>query len=375
MSKLDPKANKCLFLGYSPTQKGYKCYSPVTKKFHVTLNVTFFENQSFFTKNNIQGENTQECDFLFQGLPRIKPSTSVNQPVPDIPQPILSKIPEIAPEQLVPSTSQSEPTIPTSSSTQHANNTKLFNLNWTLQQLDVKNVFLNGDLEDEVYMEIPPGFEDKANVGNHTNEMDKLKEVLANEFKIKDLRPFKYFLGMQVACSKKGKGLYFRKGTNKGIEVYSDADWARSVQDKRSTTGYCTYVWGNLVTWNNKKQSIVARSSAEPKFRALAQGTCEGRWLKRLLEELRIEADEVRVFFCDNLATISIAKNSVHHDKIKHVEIDRHFIKEKIEEGMLNLIYTPTRLQVVDIFTKAPPRVKFEELISKMERIDIYSLA
>ena len=172
-----------------------------------------------------------------------------------------------------------------------------------------------------------------------------------------------------------GKGLYFRKGTNKGIEVYSDADWARSVQDKRSTTGYCTYVWGNLVTWNNKKQSIVARSSAEPKFRALAQGTCEGRWLKRLLEELRIEADEVRVFFCDNLATISIAKNSVHHDKIKHVEIDRHFIKEKIEEGMLNLIYTPTRLQVVDIFTKAPPRVKFEELISKMERIDIYSLA
>ena len=125
MSKLDPKANKCLFLGYSPTQKGYKCYSPVTKKFHVTLNVTFFENQSFFTKNNIQGENTQECDFLFQGLPRIKPSTSVNQPVPDIPQPILSKIPEIAPEQLVPSTSQSEPTIPTSSSTQHANNTKL----------------------------------------------------------------------------------------------------------------------------------------------------------------------------------------------------------------------------------------------------------
>ena len=90
-----------------------------------------------------------------------------------------------------------------------------------------------------------------------------------------------------------GKGLYFRKGTNKGIEVYSDADWARSVQDRRSTTGYCTYVWGNLVTWNNKKQSIVARSSAEAKFRGLAQGTCEGRWLKRLLEELRIEADKV----------------------------------------------------------------------------------
>ena len=79
--------------------------------------------------------------------------------------------------------------------------------------------------------------------------------------------------------------------------------------------------------------------------------------------------------FCDNVATISIAKNPIHHDKTKHVEIDRHFIKEKIEGGILNLIHTPTSLQVVDIFTKSLPRVKFKELISKMGMIDIYSLA
>ena len=58
-SKLKPKANKCLPLGYSPTQKGYKCHSLATKKFYVTLDVTFFKNQPFFIKNNIQGENTR----------------------------------------------------------------------------------------------------------------------------------------------------------------------------------------------------------------------------------------------------------------------------------------------------------------------------
>ncbi|KAL6342960.1 hypothetical protein AAG906_016980 [Vitis piasezkii] len=114
-----------------------------------------------------------------------------------------------------------------------------------------------------------------------------------------------------------GKGLYFRKGTNEGIEVYSNVDSTRPIQDRRSTTYYYTYAWGNFVTWQSKKQSIV-----ESKI-----------WLKRLLEELRIEVDRVMSVCCDNLATINIAKNLVHHDKAKHVEINHYFIKEKIEKG------------------------------------------
>ena len=210
---------------------------------------------------------------------------------------------------------------------------------------------------------------------DYTKEMDCLKEVLAREFEIKDLGTLKYFLGMEVARSKKGivasqqkyildllketgmlgckpsntpmestykiglkedsppidtgryqwlvgkliylshtrpdigflvsvvsqfmnkpneehleavyrilrylkmtpgKGIFFKKGMNKDIEVYSDADWAGSVKDQRSTTRYCTYVWGNLVIWSSKKQSVVARSSAEAEYRALAQHICEG---------------------------------------------------------------------------------------------------
>ncbi|XP_059591531.1 uncharacterized protein LOC132253455 [Vitis vinifera] len=78
-----------------------------------------------------------------------------------------------------------------------------------------------------------------------------------------------------------------------------------SVTDRRSTSGYCSFVWGNLVTWRSKKQSVVARSSAEAEFRAMAQGICEGIWLNRLLEELRVPLKHPMVLYCDNQAAIN----------------------------------------------------------------------
>ncbi|XP_050909535.1 uncharacterized mitochondrial protein AtMg00810-like [Lathyrus oleraceus] len=73
-----------------------------------------------------------------------------------------------------------------------------------------------------------------------------------------------------------GKGLLFKKTSEKHVSIFTDADWAGSVTDRRSTSGYCTYVWGNLVTWRRKKQGVVARSSPEVEFRAMSQGICEG---------------------------------------------------------------------------------------------------
>lgn len=169
-----------------------------------------------------------------------------------------------------------------------------------------------------------------------------------------------------------GRGLFFEKNQRRDIEVFSDADWAGSVQDRRSTSGYCTFVWGNLVTWRSKKQSVVSRSSAEAEFRAMAHGICEGIWLKRVLKELKISDEEPMKMFCDNQSAISIAKNPVHHDRTKHVEIDRHFIKEKIEEGIIKMLYVPTCLQTADILTKALSRKVFDDLSSKLGLINIY---
>ncbi|RVW63221.1 Retrovirus-related Pol polyprotein from transposon RE1 [Vitis vinifera] len=170
-----------------------------------------------------------------------------------------------------------------------------------------------------------------------------------------------------------GKGLFFEKNQRRDIEVFSDADWVGSVQDRRSTSGYCTYVWGNLVTWRSKKQSVVSRSSAEAEFRAMAHDICEEIWLRRVLKELKISDEEPMKMFCDNQSTISIAKNPVHHDRTKHVEIDRHFIKEKIEEGIIKMLYVPTCLQTADILTKALPRKVFDDLSSKPGLIVVFN--
>ena len=72
-----------------------------------------------------------------------------------------------------------------------------------------------------------------------------------------------------------GQGLFFAKGKSREVEVFTDADWAGSKRDRRSTTGYCSYVWENLVTWRSKKQLVVSRSSAESELKALALGICE----------------------------------------------------------------------------------------------------
>ncbi|RVW16989.1 Retrovirus-related Pol polyprotein from transposon RE1 [Vitis vinifera] len=101
-----------------------------------------------------------------------------------------------------------------------------------------------------------------------------------------------------------GRGLFFKKGDSKKVEIYTDADWAGSTEARRSTIGYCTYAWGNLVTWRSKKQSVVARSSAEAEFRVVAQGMCEGLWLQKLLKELHITIKLPIKLYCDNKVVI-----------------------------------------------------------------------
>ena len=169
-----------------------------------------------------------------------------------------------------------------------------------------------------------------------------------------------------------GRGLYFKKNSSRQVEIFTDADWAGSMTDRRSTTGYCSYVWGNLVTWRSKKQSVVARSSAEAEFRAMAHGICEGIWLQRMLKELSMPSEHAMNILCDNKAAISIAKNPVHHDRTKHVEIDRHFIKEKIDDRSITLEFTPSSQQTADILTKGLSRLNYENLSSKLGMIDIH---
>ncbi|RVW94946.1 Retrovirus-related Pol polyprotein from transposon RE1 [Vitis vinifera] len=146
-----------------------------------------------------------------------------------------------------------------------------------------------------------------------------------------------------------GKGILFTKNVDhQSIEVYTDADWACAVDDRRSTSGYFTFVGGNLVTWKNKKQNVVARSSAEVEFRGMTLGLCETLWLRLLLQDL------------------------VQYDHTKHVEVDRFFIKEKLDDKIVELPKIRSEDQLADILTTAVSSRVFSKFLDKLGMCDIY---
>ena len=168
--------------------------------------------------------------------------------------------------------------------------------------------------------------------------------------------------------------MYENKGRTE-IVGYSDVDWADSPTDRHSTSGYCVFIGGNLISWKSKKQDVVARSSAEAEYRAMTLATCELIWLKHLLQKIRFGKDEQMELIYDNQAALHISSNPVFHERTKHVEVDCHFIKEKIASGCMTTSFVNSNNQLADIFTKSlrGPRIKF--ICDKLGVFDVYAPA
>ncbi|KAK2965861.1 hypothetical protein RJ640_027148 [Escallonia rubra] len=277
--------------------------------------------------------------------------------------------------------------------------------------------------------------DDMIITGDDEQEITNLQEYLATEFEMKNLGGLKYFLGIEVARSTQGIFLSQRKyvldllaetwmleckpadtpivqyhglrehqgqiPTNKeryqrlvGKLIYlshtrpdiafvvslvsqfmhnPNADWAGNATDRRSTSGYFTFVGGNLVTWRSKKQNVVALSSAEAEFRGMAKGLCELLWLKGLLAEIGHSSKSSMNMFCDSKSAIQIAENPVQHDRTKHVEVDRHFIKEKLKAKIICFPFVKLEEQLADILTKAVPSKVFHNSLDKLDIRDIYA--
>ena len=126
------------------------------------------------------------------------------------------------------------------------------------------------------------------------------------------------------------QGVLYENRGHTQIFGYYDANWASSPIDRRSTFRYCVFINGNLVSWKSKKHDVVAISSAEAEYRAMALATCEIIWVRHLLQELRFWKNEQMKLICDNQATLHIASNPIFYERTKHIEVDCHFIKEKI---------------------------------------------
>ena len=172
-----------------------------------------------------------------------------------------------------------------------------------------------------------------------------------------------------------GQGVLYENKCHTKIVDYSDANWAGSPTDRRSTSGYCVFIGGNLISWKSKKQDVVARSSAEAKYRATVLTTCELIWLKHLLQELRFGKDEQMKLICDNQAALHISSNPVFHERTKYIEVDCHFIREKIASGCMTISFVNSNDQLTDIFTKSlrGPRIKY--ICNKFGAFDLYAPA
>ncbi|KAL6311931.1 hypothetical protein AAG906_013204 [Vitis piasezkii] len=400
-------------------------------------------------------------------------------------------------------------------------------VSWHLSQLDVNNAFLHGDLNEEVYMKLPPGYNRKGEslpsnavcllhkslyglkqasrqwfsnqspsdhslfiknvdglfiallvyvddviiASNNQGAIADLKSELNKLFKLKDLGDVKYFLGLEIAKSSigicvsqrkyvldllsdfgylgckaastpmeanvklsmdegvdlpdvslyrrllgkllyltltrpdisyavgrlsqfisrpklphlhaaqrilrylkgnPGMGLFFPSNSELRLMAYTDSDWARCPDSRRSVTGFCVFLGNSLVSWKSKKQHIVSRSSAEAEYRAMANTSCEITWLLALLKDFGIDHSAPALLFCDNQSALHIAENPVFHERTKHIEIDCHLVRDKVQSGVLKPMFVSTEHQLADVLTKALHPSSFKLLIGKMGLKNIF---
>uniref|UniRef100_A0A803MMI8 Reverse transcriptase Ty1/copia-type domain-containing protein n=1 Tax=Chenopodium quinoa TaxID=63459 RepID=A0A803MMI8_CHEQI len=203
--------------------------------------------------------------------------------------------------------------------------------------------------------------DDMIITGDDKEEIGLLKEKLFREFEMKDLGSLKYFLGIEVLRSNKGIFISQRKPDLAYASVVSrfmhkpqkqHLEAVYRILSRKSTSGYFTLVGGNLVSWKSKRQKVVAMSSAEAKFRGIAKIT-EVLWLRKLLSELGYKPKKSCKLYCDNMAAIRIpiriSENPVQHDRTKHVEIDRYFMKDHLKAKVISLPFVRSEDQLADI--------------------------
>lgn len=169
---------------------------------------------------------------------------------------------------------------------------------------------------------------------------------------------------------------YIKGTTNYGIKYsycqnfklhgYSDSDWAGSIDDMRSTTGFCFNFGSGIFSWSSKKQDVIAQSTAEAEYVAANATVNQAIWIRKILADLHMKQNEPTQIHVDNQAAIAISNDSVFHGKTKHFKIKLYHLREEQKDGEVKLLYCKTEDQIADVLTKALPKARFETLRGKI---------
>lgn len=162
----------------------------------------------------------------------------------------------------------------------------------------------------------------------------------------------------------KDKSLVFEK-SNKPLTGLADADWGSSSTNRKSFTGYCFMYANGSVSWASRKQKSTSLSTAEAEFYSITEATKEALHLRRLIHDMGDSHEKITIYN-DNQAAQHIASNPVVSAKSKHIDIRLHFVREKIEEGSIELKYLPTESMTADVLTKALAKPNFERHVTQL---------
>ncbi|GKA39595.1 hypothetical protein Tco_0732146 [Tanacetum coccineum] len=160
-------------------------------------------------------------------------------------------------------------------------------------------------------------------------------------------------------------GLWYPKGSGFKLTTFSDADHAGCIDTRKSTSGGIQFLGDKLVSWMSKKQNCTAMSSAEAEYVALSASCAQVMWMRTQLQDYGFNYNKIPLY-CDSQSAIAISCNPVQHSCTKHIHTRYHFIKEQVENGIIELYFVRTEYQLADMFTKALPEDRFQYLVRQI---------
>ena len=161
-------------------------------------------------------------------------------------------------------------------------------------------------------------------------------------------------------------GINIHETSNTTLTCFSDADWAGSLDDRKSTSAYLIFLGSTPISWSSKKQRATARSSTEAEYRALAMAAAESMWLLSLFHELKVPLSQPPLLLCDNLGATHLSFNPVQHSRMKHIQLDVHFVRDLVAKKLLNVRHVHTNDQLADLLTKPLSRQRTSYLCNKL---------